>query len=135
MDGTLVKLVIAGMLAAHGIGHALGWMPAAGIARFEGTSSVSWLVGPVAGDGGTRAAAVVLFGVPTIGFVVAAIGLLLGQPWWRPLSVASASVSLLGTAIFPGAFPTGSTIGSVAANLVVLYAMVVAGWGTDPARA
>ena len=44
MDGTLVKVVVAGVLGAHGIGHVLGWMPAARVARFDGTSSGSWLL-------------------------------------------------------------------------------------------
>jgi hypothetical protein len=135
MDGMLVKVVVAGVLGAHGIGHVLGWMPALGLARFAGTSSVSWLLGGLVGDGMTRAVAAALFLVPTAGFLAAAVGLLLGQPWWRPVAAASAAVSLAGTALHPAALPTGSTIGSVAVNLVVLYGVIVAAWGTDTAGA
>ncbi len=133
MDPNIVKLVAAGVLGAHGVGHMLGWMPAWGIAQFEGVSSRSWLLGGLVGDGGARLAAGMVFLVPTVGFVAAAAGLLLGQPWWRQVAAGSAVVSLAGTALFPQAFTTGSTAGSVAVNLVVLYGILVAGWGSDTA--
>lgn len=132
MDAGLVKVAVAGVLAAHGVGHVLGWLPAWGLASFEGVSSRSWLLTGLLGDSGTRLAAGLLFLVPTFGFVVAAAGLLLGQPWWRPVAVASAGVSLLATALHPAAFTTGATVGSVAVDLVVLYGILVAGWGAEP---
>jgi hypothetical protein len=135
MDGMLVKVVVAGVLGAHGIGHVLGWMPALGLARFAGSSGGSWLLGGLVGEGMTRVAAAALFLVPTAGFLAAAVGLLLGQPWWRPVAAASAAVSLAGTVLYPAVLPTGSTIGSVAVNLVVLYGVIVAAWGTDAAGA
>jgi hypothetical protein len=129
VDTGLIKVVAAGVLAAHGIGHALGWMPALGVASFQGVSSRSWALTGVLGDGGARMAGGILFIVPMVGFVAAAIGLLTGQPWWRQAAVASASVSLLATALYPQAFTTGATVGSVAVNVVVLYGILVAGWG------
>jgi hypothetical protein len=135
MDGLVVKVVVAGVLGAHGVGHVLGWMPALGMARFAGTSGDSWLLGGIVGEGATRAVAAGLFLVPTIGFVAAALGLLLGQPWWRPVAVASAAVSLAGTALYPAALPAGSTAGSVVVNLLVIYGVVIAAWGADAAGA
>ena len=135
MDAMLVRVAVAGVLGAHGIGHVLGWLPALGLARFEGTSGGSWLVGGLLGDGGSRLVAVGLFAVPTVGFLAAALGLLLGQAWWRPVAVASAGVSLAATAVFPHAFPAGSTVGSIAVNLLVLYGIVIAGWGAEAAGA
>lgn len=135
MEGMLVKMAVAGVLGAHGVGHALGWIPALGLARFEGTAGGSWLLGGVLGDGGSRLVAVGLFAVPTVGFVAAAAGILLGQPWWRPVAVASAGASLAATALFPQAFPAGSTAGSIAVNVLVLYGIVIAGWGAEIAGA
>ncbi len=132
MDAGLFRLVAALVLGAHGIGHVLGWLPAWGVARIDGVSSRSWLVSTLAGEHVGSLVAGVGFLVPTVGFVIAAAGLLTGQPWWRGVAVASAAVSLLATAIFPNAFPTGSTIGSVTINLVVLYGILVAGWGAEP---
>jgi len=131
MDALVVRVVVACVLGMHGAGHVLGWMPALGIARFEGTVGGSWLLTGVLGDGSSRAVAAGLFLVPTVGFVVAAAGLLLGQPWWRSAAVASAAISLAASALYPQALPVGSTVGSVAVNGLVLYGIVVAGWGSD----
>ena len=135
MNAGMIGLVAGGVLAAHGIGHVLGWMPAFGIAAFEGVSSRSWALTAVLGDGGARVMAGVLFVVPTAGFILAAAGLLTGQPWWRQVAVGSATASLLATALYPQAFTTGATVGSVVVNLAVLYGILVAGWGADTAGA
>ena len=131
MDAGMVRIVVAGVLRAHGVGHVLGWMPAWGIARFEGTSSHSWLVSGVAGDGAARLLAGAIFLVPTVGFIAAAAGLLTGQPWWRQAAVGSAAASLLCTALFPQAFTTSSTVGSVAVDVAVLVGLLVLGWGAQ----
>ena len=135
MDALVVKVVVAGVLGAHGIGHVMGWMPPLGLARFEGVASGSWLLSGVAGEGVTRVLAVGLFVLPTAGFVVAAAGLLLGQPWWRSVAVASAVTSLAASALYPQALPLGSTIGSLAVNGAVLLGVLVAGWGANAAAA
>lgn len=131
---TVLTMVVGGVVGAHGLGHVLGWMPAWGIAKFEGVSSDSWLLGGLLGEIGERIAAGALFLVPMIGFGIAAFGLFTGQTWWRPLAAASAGVSLAATALFPHAFPLGSTIGSLAVNAAVI-ALVVSGWGMEDAAA
>lgn len=133
MDAGFARLIVAGIIGAHGIGHVLGWLPALGVVRFEGTAVDSWLISGVSGDGGNRLVATVLFLVPTVGFVAAAIGLLTGQPWWRQAAVGSAAVSLAGTALFPHAFPAGSTVGSVVVNVAILGGVLVLRWGADGA--
>jgi hypothetical protein len=135
MDAMIVKVAVAGVLGAHGIGHALGWMPTLGLARFEGVSSGSWLLSGVAGEGAARIVAIGLFAVPTAGFIMAAVGILLGQPWWRPVAVASAATSLAASVLYPQALPLSSTIGSTVVNVVVLAGILVAGWGADAAAA
>lgn len=133
MDAGLIKIAAACVLGAHGIGHVLGWLPAVGVTQLEGVSSRSWLLSAPLGDSASRAVAGVLFVVPMVGFVAAAAGLLTGQPWWRQAAAGSAALSLLASALYPQAFPTGSLVGSVAVNVVVLYGVLVAGWGADPA--
>jgi hypothetical protein len=135
MDAMIVKVVVAGVLGAHGIGHALGWMPALGLARFEGASSGSWLLSGAAGEGAARVIAIGVFAVPTAGFILAAVGLLLGQPWWRPVAVASAATSLAACVLYPEALPLSSTIGATVVNVVILAVILVAGWGVDAAAA
>ncbi len=135
MDATLVKLAVVGVIGAHGIGHLLGWVPAWGIARFEGMSSDSWVLTATVGDGAARAAAGLLFIVPTVGFAAGAAALLLGQPWWRQAVVGSVVVSLAAIALYPHAFPASSTVGAVAVDLILLYAILGAGWGAVTAAA
>jgi hypothetical protein len=135
MDIGIARIVIAGVLGAHGVGHLLGWMPALGIVRFEGTAGGSWLLSGFAGEDATRLVAAALFVVPTVGFVAAAGGLLLGQPWWRQVAAASAAVSLAASALYPAAMPLSSTVASVAVDALVLYGVLIAGWGTDLAGA
>lgn len=125
MDATL--LVAGGVVGAHGVGHVLGWLPAWGLARFEGVSSASWLLGPL-GEAAERAVAGAAFLVPTAGFVAAAAGMFAGQGWFRGVAVASAAVSLAATALFPRAFPVGSTVGSVLVNLAVLGGLLLTSW-------
>jgi hypothetical protein len=129
MDANMVRLLVTGVIGAHGIGHVLGWMPAWGIAKFEGMSSHSWVLSGIVGEGGARLGAGLLFLVPTVGFAAAAAGLLMGQPWWRQVAVISAATSLACTALYPHAFAPTSTVGSVAVNVAVLYAILLAKWG------
>jgi len=131
MDSGVARLVVAAVLGAHGLGHVLGWLPAWGVAQFEGVSSRSWVLSPALGVDGARLVAGAAFLVPTAGFLMAAAGLLLGEPWWRQVAVGSAVASLLCTAVFPGAFPAGSTIGSVAVNVIVIVGIGLAGWGQN----
>jgi hypothetical protein len=133
MDAGVARLIVAGIIGAHGIGHVLGWLPSLGLARIDGTDGHSWLISGIADDGASRLVATMLFLVPTVGFVAAAIGLLAGQSWWRQAAVGSAAFSLTGTALFPQAFPAGSTVGSVVVNLAILGGVLVLGWGTDGA--
>lgn len=123
----VATLAVGAVVGAHGIGHVLGWMPAWGIARFEGVSSSSWLLGRF-GDVAERTVAGALFLAPTVGFVTAVAAMAGGHPWFRGIAVASAAVSLAASAVFPRALPVGSTVGSVAVDLAVLVALVVARW-------
>jgi len=125
MDATLV--VAGGVVGAHGLGHVLGWLPAWGLAKFEGVSSASWLVGGL-GETAERAIAGAMFLAPTAGFVAAAAAMFTGHGWFRGVALTSAAVSLAATAIFPRAFPLGSTVGSVAVNLAVLAGLLLTSW-------
>jgi hypothetical protein len=123
MNPDLLKLVVAGVAGAHGIGHVLGWMPAWGITKFEGLSSRSWLLSDALGDGLTRALGGARWLAPTIGFVVAAGGFFADQSWWRPLATASAVASLVAIVLFWEALPAGSRIGAIAVNLAAIGAV------------
>ncbi|HEY6058118.1 MAG TPA: hypothetical protein VIV06_08800 [Candidatus Limnocylindrales bacterium] len=131
MNPDLVKLLVGGVIGVHGAGHVLGWMPAWGIARFEGVTSRSWLLTDVFGDGAARALGGALWMAPTIGFVVAAAGLFTGHGWWRPVAIGSAAISLVAIGLFAEALPSGSRIGAVAVNIAVLAGLLLANWPSE----
>jgi hypothetical protein len=130
MDATAVRLVAAGIIGAHGIGHVLGVLPAIGI-PMAGTSSGAGPLASMTGVDAARLVAGIAFAVPTVGFVLAAAALATDQAWWRPVAAASAVVSMAAIGVFPQALPTSSTVGAVVVNLVVLYGALIARWGSE----
>ncbi len=100
----LLRIALAVVVGAHGIGHILFLVPLLGIADW-GQSTHSWLLGA-----GSPAKIIgsLLWLVATIGFIVVAVGLFGETTWWRPLAVISALVSLVGLILFwstPAASP------------------------------
>lgn len=108
------------VVGAHGIGHVLGWGPVLGVPGLPEDGLGSWLVG----GGVARAAALVLFGAPAVGFLVTAFVLRADPSWLPGVALASAVTSLVAVAVFPRAFPTGSLIGSVLVNLAVIVLVI-----------
>ncbi|MHB9106995.1 MAG: hypothetical protein ACYDCO_08065 [Armatimonadota bacterium] len=120
MAPSTLRILIALALFVHGVGHTLGfWMPAR-----------SWLL-PGVGEPALRVIAGAFWILAAVGFIVACLsflGLLLPAPWWRPLAVGSAIVSLLGIITFWGTWPAFNTAGAVAMNIAVLAALLVFHW-------
>jgi hypothetical protein len=97
MSGTTLRIIIALVFFVHGVGHAMGIMPALRLVNVKGWSSHSWLVTPLLGDGVTRIISVVLFLAALVGFLAAALGLLgwlVPHDSWRTLAIASPVISL-----------------------------------------
>jgi hypothetical protein len=71
-----------------------------------------------------------LWSASIIGFgaVAAAVVGWLPISWFTPLAVASSVTSLLGIVLFPMAFPTTSTVGAVAVDVVLLAAATWFRW-------
>ncbi|OGO09627.1 MAG: hypothetical protein A2Y61_02985 [Chloroflexi bacterium RBG_13_60_13] len=92
----LARILASVFLALHGLVHMLYFAQSSRI--FELKSGMIWPVGswvltrPL-GDGGTRTFTSVFCVLVAVGFVLGAVGLLSGQPWWRATVVASAMVS------------------------------------------
>jgi hypothetical protein len=121
----MLRVVIAIVLGAHGIGHIIGvaggWAGSA-----WGGSSDSWVLTPVLGRS-TGIVEGLLWLLPTVGFLAAAGLLMAGADLWRPVALASAVVSLVAIALFPQQLTLGSLIGAIAVNVVVLVGLLV-GW-------
>jgi hypothetical protein len=116
-----VRIVLAVLMALHGLAHLVGFVGSWRLARLEGMPyKTTVLAGRLdLGDAGIRAVGV-LWLLLAIGFLIAAIGAIGSRPWWMPAAFMAAGVSL---ALCLLQWPD-SRIG-VPVNLVILIALLV----------
>lgn len=127
----MLKVVIALVLLAHGIGHSMGPIGAFKIATVNPAwHGESWILTGVAGEGLTQAIGAVLWAVAIVGFAALAAIVMgwLPETWWQPLAIGSSLVSLAGLLFFPVAFPVFSSIGAFVVDVAVLVAVLWYGW-------
>jgi hypothetical protein len=127
----MIKLLIGGVLLAHGIGHILGPLQVSRVATVNPQwHGDSWLLTGPLGTSLAQGIGVVLWVLSIAGFAAVA-GVVVGwlpASWWQPLAIGSAAVSLTSIALFPMAFPTFSTLGAVAVDVALLVAVLVYQW-------
>lgn len=138
MSSDTLRLIVAGVLLVHGIGHILGVLAALGFSTMEKWSSQSWLLTGLLGETVSRVICFIMFLIAMVGFIVAALavmGWLFPHEWWRPLSAISAVLSLLGLALFWNAFPAlvPNKIGAIAVDIALLVGLLVVDWPTEAA--
>ena len=146
MSGTVLRVIIAFIFSFHGVGHAMGIIPALGIVStgssnegwLKNWSSRSWLLTDLLGDSISRILCIVLYGAALIGFVGAALALLgwgIPHDWWRMLAVVSSVISLVALALFWNAliFLFPHKVGALAVNLATLVCLLVLNWPTEAA--
>lgn len=135
MSTQAVKLLIAGALFVHGIGHvaALGTLIVHKLGHGHLTGSWlparSWLLSSLSASAATTVAS--LFWIlSAIGFVAAASfwGILVPGDAWRQLALVSSIVSILGIVLFLGTWPTFNTLAALVMNLVVLVTQLWLHW-------
>ena len=146
MSGTALRAIVAFVFAFHGVGHAMGIIPALGIVRTEGSSkdwlktwsSRSWLLTSILGNALSRILCGVLYGAALIGFTAAALALLgWGVPhdWWRTLAVVSSGISLAALLLYWDAlillFP--HKVGALAVNVATLVCLLALSWPAEAA--
>jgi hypothetical protein len=121
---TWLRIVLAIVVAAHGIGHILFLLPLLGAANW-GQSAQSWLLG----DGlFAKVIGGLIWLLAIVGFLTVAFGIFQETDWWRTLALAAAVVSTLGLALF-WARPAGSpVISALVFNLLVAGALLVLNW-------
>ncbi len=127
----MVKVVIAVVLLAHGIGHSMGLLQMTKVATVNPAwRGDSWVLSGALGEGATQLVGATVWIMAIIGFAALAAIVVgwLPESWFAPLAVGSAIVSLAGLALFPTAFPLGSTVGAVVVDVVVLAAVTWFGW-------
>lgn len=127
----MLKIVIAVVLLAHGIGHSMGLLQMFKVATVNPEwRGDSWLLTSTAGTTVTQIVGAVLWAAAIVGFAALAAAVMgwLPTSWFAPLAIGSAAVSLLGLVFFPAAFPVLSTVGAFVVDLVVLVAVVGYHW-------
>jgi hypothetical protein len=124
MSDQTIKLIAAGVLLVHGLGHggafgALAWIRLRpGTPTGDWLAARSWLVPSLPGETATTLASAFWI-ASLVGFVIAAMsfwGIVVPASAWRPLAVASALVSVVGIAFFFGTCPARSGLGSAVAR-------------------
>ncbi len=116
------NILLTIVLAVHGVIHLLGFVVPWQLAHIEELPyKTTLLAGRLdIGDAGIRLLGI-LWLAATIGFVAAALGLAMGQPWWYALAVATVALSLIiSVASWPEASP-GTVIS------VLILALLLAG--------
>ncbi len=136
MSDQTIKLIAAGVLLVHGLGHggalcALAWIRLRpGTATGDWHQAQSWLMPSIREDTAMTLASA-LWIVSLVGFVIAAMsfwGVVLPDSVWRPVAVAAALVSLAGITLFFGTWPTFNTLAALAVNVAVLAAVLWLRW-------
>lgn len=139
MSDQTIKLIAAGTLLLHGLGHggalgALAWIQLSpGSTTGPWVAARSWLVPSL--SGGTATALASAFWIASlVGFVITAMsfwGVVVSSEVWRPLAVASALVSAAGIVLFFGTWPMFNTLAALGMNVAVLVAVVWLRWPTE----
>ena len=136
MSDQTIKLIAAGVLLVHGLGHggalgALAWIRLRpGTPTGDWLAARSWLVPSLPGDTATTIASAFWI-ASLVGFVVAAMsfwGVLVPGEVWRPLGVAASLVSIAGTVLFFGTWPMFNTFAALGVNVAVLVGVLWLRW-------
>lgn len=132
MSNETLGFLIGLLLIAHGVGHAMAFVPAFNLYRTEQWHSRSWLLGERVAESATPYLITLMFGLPLVGFVLAgmaAASWLIPHVWWGPLAIVSAVSGLFALGLFWNAFATffPNKLGALLVNLALLYGL----WGQN----
>jgi hypothetical protein len=132
MSSSLLRIAIAVILIAHGIGHTLGLFPLFGWGKSDAWTGQSWLFTGLLGDTPARWLGALIWIAATLGFIAAGMGILGFAPLqapWRTVAVASSILSLVGVLFYWNGFPDmGPRVGALAVDIVALAALLVMHW-------
>ncbi|HRL14685.1 MAG TPA: hypothetical protein PKX07_22575 [Aggregatilineales bacterium] len=120
----MLRIILALVIGAHGIGHILFLIPLLGIAEW-GQPQRSWLL---TGESAARVIGGALWVVVILAFGAAVIGLLGQQGWWRTAAVIGAVISMIGLVLFWTMPVSAPVISALVFNLLVLGALLIVHW-------
>jgi hypothetical protein len=121
----LFRILLAGMLAMHGIGHII-WFLAAWTPIRAGVQDGPWLLpgnvtirSPIGKVLGLLALVVVVI------FVFAAVGLLLKAPWWAGWAEVGVFLSFGAVVPWMRQSPGSTALTAVIANIVLMFVLAL----------
>ena len=126
----LVRIGLALVVFAHGVGHVLFLAPVVGLGNWADQTGESWILTGAIGEPATRAIATALWSAVIVLFVAGVAGFLGGTEWWRTVTIAAAALSAVGIVAFWGGIATSSAVFALVADVVILGALLVAHWPT-----
>jgi hypothetical protein len=134
MSEQTIKILIAGVLLVHGLGHggAIGALIAIdrGVPSGKWLAAYSWLF-PKLSPQAAKVIAILFWVASLLGFAAAALsfwGILIPGDLWRPLALIFAFVSFIGIAVFWGRWPMFNTLAAQAVNLAVIITQLWIHW-------
>jgi hypothetical protein len=136
MSPNLLRILIAILLLAHGIGHVLGILAGFGVQFTPHHNAQSWLLTKLLGEGISKVIAMILFAGALIAFAASGLALfkvVLPFSAWSQYALIAAILSTVSLALFPRAFPTifPNVIGALAVNAAVLVSVLWVHWPAD----
>jgi len=134
MSPQLIKIIIAGVLLLHGLGH--GGAIGALIAIDRGVPSGKWLAArswlfPKLTPQAAKIIAIIFWVLSLLGFVASALsfwGILVPGDLWRPLALIFAFISFVGIVLFWGTWPMFNTLAAQVVNLAVIITQLWLYW-------
>ena len=116
----MLKLALALLVLAHGVGHVLFLAPTMRLAEWADQSGHSWLLTPSLGDSVARVLGASAW-VTVIGlFTAAVIGFFVGSDWWRSAAIVGAVLSIVAILVFWDGIATSSALFALAFDVIVL---------------
>jgi hypothetical protein len=85
----IIKWILALIMIIHGLIHTMGGLQELGIGKFRGLAGMSLVELPVP----VRKFLGAMWLVVVAMFLMSAVALVTGQPWWKELAIASVVVS------------------------------------------
>ena len=115
-----IRILIAGALFVHGIGHTLGiWKPARSLSLGKIPDSTMRLISGI------------IWVLIALGFILSAMGfygVLVPTHWWQPLAIMFAFISLLTLLVLGRNWPLFNFVGASTFNIVLLMALLWFRW-------
>jgi len=126
----LIRYGLALVVFAHGVGHLLFLGPVVGLGHWADQTGDSWILSGAIGEPATRLIATVLWSVVIVLFVAGVAGFMGATEWWRPVTIAAATLSIAGIVVFWGGIASSSAAFALIADLAILGSLLIAHWPT-----